>query len=163
MPEEAAAGSRPMGGIDDLRYIDNAARHLADEYGVSLNRIYVIGHSNGGMMSQRLICEPSVFSAAISVSGPLNLPVPFCPGARGKKVMSIHGSADQNVPVAGGPGQGVANVSFASEAHSGQVMTSSGASYELVIVNGAPHMLDPIDHASIATTAVQYFDLAPHD
>ncbi len=153
--------------VDDLHYIDGAARYLASEYGINPSRIYVMGHSNGGIMSQRLICEPSVFSAAISISGPLNLPVSFCPGARGKKVLAIHGSADQNVPIDGGRGRGVANIAFASEASSSEVMKRSGASYDLVVVNGAPHMLDQIDQAlsrdsgsSIAATAVGFFDLA---
>jgi polyhydroxybutyrate depolymerase len=153
--------------VDDLHYIDGAARHLAAEYGIDPHRFYVMGHSNGGIMSQRLICEPSVFSAAISVSGPLNLPQSSCPGAAGKKIMSIHGTADLEVPVAGGRGQGVSGVAFASEATSSQVMKNSGAQYDLVLVNGAPHMLNQIDEslkresgASIAETAVNYFGLS---
>ncbi|MGC1781864.1 MAG: PHB depolymerase family esterase, partial [Acidobacteriaceae bacterium] len=78
--------------VDDVAYITGAVHHLEDEYGVDPRRVYGIGHSNGGMMTMRLVCETHLYVAAISISGPLNLDVRSCPTARGTRVLAIHGA-----------------------------------------------------------------------
>jgi polyhydroxybutyrate depolymerase len=152
---------------DDERYISGAVAYLEQKYGVDPARVFGIGHSNGAMMAQRMVCDTHVFAATVAVSGPLNLPVTACPDARGQRVLAIHGAADQNVPIAGGRGsEGYAQVAWSSEARSEQVMTASGASYTLDVVPGAPHRLDDIDAAmrrtkgvSLGETALRFFGL----
>ena len=153
---------------DDERYIAGAVGYLAQTYGVDPSRVFAIGHSNGAMMAQRMVCDTHVFAAAVAVSGPLNLPATSCPDARGQRVLAIHGAADKNVPIAGGRGsEGYSDVAYSSEARSEQVMTGSGASYTLDVVPGAPHRLDDIDAAmqrtegvSLAEKALRFFGLA---
>ncbi len=154
--------------IDDVGYIQGAVRHLEDQYGVDPARVFGIGHSNGAMMTQRLMCETSLYAAGISISGPLNDPVAACPAARGKHILAIHGQVDENVPIAGGRGtKGISGVAYASEDHSRDVFTNSGAIYDLQIVPGADHKLEDIDAAiqksqgrSIQQEAAQFFGLA---
>ena len=90
--------------VDDVDYIKGAVASITARYGIDPAHVYGIGHSNGAMMIERMMCESNVFAAAIAISGPLNLPVSSCPSAGGKHILAIHGAADQNVPVACGQG-----------------------------------------------------------
>jgi len=56
-------------GQDDLQFIRDLVAHISTQFGVS--RIFVVGHSNGGMMVNRVWCEaPELFEAYIAISGP---------------------------------------------------------------------------------------------
>jgi polyhydroxybutyrate depolymerase len=157
--------------VDDVGYIKGAAGYLARKYGVDPRRVFGIGHSNGAMMTQRLMCETDLYAAAVAISGPLNTGAKTCSAARGKRILAIHGAEDENVPVAGGRGsKGVSGVAYRSEAESRQVFTASGAAYDLDLVQGADHYLDHIDAAiqrtdgqSIAEKAARFFGLVKRD
>lgn len=154
--------------VDDIRYIRSVVAHLAAQYGVDQNRVYGIGHSNGGMMTQRVMCETGLFAAAVSISGPLNLESANCSAARGKRVLAIHGDEDANVPIAGGRGtEGISHTIYNSEERTRNSFVSSGASYDLLVVKGADHRLDHIEQAmqqaesqTIAEKATKFFALA---
>jgi polyhydroxybutyrate depolymerase len=152
--------------VDDAGYIEGAVDYLIAKYGIDRDRVYGMGHSNGAMMTQRLMCETGLFAAAVPISGPLMLRTANCPAARGKRILAIHGAEDENVPIAGGKGKGISNATFSSEDHTKQVFTESGASYDLQIVPGADHRLDDIDQVirkaegrSIAEKAAGFFGL----
>jgi polyhydroxybutyrate depolymerase len=132
--------------VDDVSYIRGAARRLIDEYGVDPARVFALGHSNGAMMAERMICESDVFAAAVAVSGPLNVDAETCPAAKGRRILSIHGADDQNVPIEGGQGsQGLSRATYKSEARTQKILAASGADFRLQIVPGAGHRLDAID------------------
>lgn len=160
-------GQPARNGTDDVAYISGAVGFLAGKYGIDRKRVFGIGHSNGAMMTQRILCETSLYAAGVAISGPLNLPVAQCPSAKGRRILAIHGADDQNVPIAGGRGtRGLAQVAWSSEARARQVMTGSGASYDLQIVPGADHMLDHLSAAiaksegvTIARKAAAFFGL----
>jgi polyhydroxybutyrate depolymerase len=162
-------GQSAVNNIDDVGYITAAVHDLEQKYGIDAARVFGMGHSNGAMMTQRVICETDLYAAGVAISGPLGLPVATCPAAHGKRILAIHGQDDQNVPIGGGRGtQGVSGATFASEAHAQQVFTASGATYDLQIVPGADHKLEHIDaviqateHRSIQQKAAQFFGLAP--
>jgi polyhydroxybutyrate depolymerase len=163
-------GQAAVNNVDDVGYLRGAIEHLADEYGIDRSRVFGLGHSNGAMMTARVACETTLYAAAISVSGPLNLGVATCPGARGRRILAIHGAEDENVPVAGGRGtKGLSRATYSSEEHARQVFTNSGASYELDVVKGADHALDHIDAVmrrtegtSIAEQSARFFGLLTH-
>ena len=72
---------------------------LEATYPVDVRRVYVVGHSNGAMLAQRLGCEESRrFVAVASVAGSLELP--GCVPRRAVAMLEIHGSADGQVPMA---------------------------------------------------------------
>lgn len=154
--------------VDDVGYISGAVHHLVDEYGVDPARVYGIGHSNGAMMAMRLVCETNLFAAAVSIAGPLNLDVQSCPAARGKRILSIHGAEDKNVPIAGGAGtEGLSRVAYKSEKYTQQVFAASGADFHLQVVTGADHYLIHInakiqqtEGVSVAEKAARFFGLA---
>jgi polyhydroxybutyrate depolymerase len=160
-------GQSAANNVDDVGYIRGAIDYLADKYGLDRGRVYGVGHSNGAMMTQRLVCETTLYAAAVAISGPLNLDTASCPAARGRRILAIHGADDENVPVAGGRGtKGLARVAFQSEDHARQVFTNSGASYTLEVISGADHALDHInavirrtEGASIAEKCARFFGL----
>lgn len=155
--------------VDDVNYIKGAVDYLVQKYGIDRSRVFGMGHSNGAMMTQRLMCETGIYAAEVAISGPLNVDSPSCAGARGKRILAIHGSIDENVPIAGGQGtKGISRAVYKSEEKSRAAFTSAGASYELDIVNGADHRLDDIqaviektDGQTIAEKAAKFFGLSP--
>ena len=162
-------GKSSENNIDDVAYIRGAVGELEARYGVDPARVFAVGHSNGAMMAQRLVCETHLLTAVVAVSGPLNLPVEACPGAKGARVLAIHGALDENVPLEGGVGsKGLSHVRYQSEERARRVMTANGAEYRLEIVPGADHNLDHIDTALVqagdvrlARKAAQFFRLTP--
>ena len=52
----------------DVGYITAAVKMLTAKYALAPARIYGIGHSNGAMMIERMMCESNVFAAAIAIS-----------------------------------------------------------------------------------------------
>lgn len=44
-------------GVDDVSYLRELLHSVQDQYRVDPRRIYIIGHSNGGFMANRLACE----------------------------------------------------------------------------------------------------------
>jgi polyhydroxybutyrate depolymerase len=134
--------------VDDVRYITGAIDHLVAQFGIDRNKIYGLGHSNGAMMTQRVMCETGVYAAEVSIAGPLNLPSGTCSAAKGKRILAIHGADDENVPVAGGRGtKGMSKAVYNSEARSRDQFTNAGATYTLDVVKGADHPLADIDAA----------------
>jgi polyhydroxybutyrate depolymerase len=161
-------GQPAKGNVDDVAYITSAVDMLVQKYGIGRDRVFGVGHSNGAMMTQRLVCESGLYSAAVSISGPLNYQTASCPGARGKRLLAIHGANDENVPLAGGTGtKGPARGPYQSEEYARRVFTASGASYTLDVVPGAAHAIDGIDEAlqkteglSLAVKITRFFGLA---
>jgi polyhydroxybutyrate depolymerase len=134
--------------VDDVRYITGAIDHLVEQFGIDRNKIYGMGHSNGAMMTQRVMCETGVYAAEVAISGPLNLQSGTCSAAKGKRILAIHGVDDENVPIAGGRGtKGISRAFYNSEARSRDMFTNAGATYTLDEVKGADHPLPDINDA----------------
>jgi polyhydroxybutyrate depolymerase len=88
--------------VDDVSFTRAMLDAVATEFPVDPARIHVTGFSNGAMMAYRLGCELTDRIAAIApVSGALNTEP--CTPSRPLSVLHIHGTADQHVPITGGP------------------------------------------------------------
>jgi polyhydroxybutyrate depolymerase len=155
--------------VDDVAYIQAAVTQLAGQYDVERSRIFGIGHSNGAMMTQRVLCETDLYAAAVAISGPLENGATRCPAAQGKRLLALHGADDQNVPIAGGKGsKGLSHVAYVSQAATAKVWQASGAVYDLQVVQGADHAVDSIDAQirrmegqSLGLKVARYLGLAP--
>lgn len=131
--------------VNDVAYMETAVNAIARQHGVDPGRVYGVGHSNGAMMTQRVMCESSLYAAAVPISGALENGSTRCPAARGKRLMALHGENDQNVPPSGGQGsKALSRTSYQSQALTAQIWQKSGASYDLQIVLGADHSVDAI-------------------
>jgi polyhydroxybutyrate depolymerase len=112
-PEGVADGWEPYGcchhpGVDDVAFIASLIDRLKVSDRVDPDRVYVTGLSRGGMMAYRLGCELSSRLAAIApVAGNMadengHADSVDCGPERPVSVLAIHGSADSEVPIAGG-------------------------------------------------------------
>lgn len=97
--------------VDDVAFLRALVKDVTSAYAVDPNRIYAAGHSNGGIMALRLACEASDVFAAVGVQSSA-LGVATCAPPNPVSLLQIHGTADTNVPLAGGRGSGLAGVDF---------------------------------------------------
>ena len=98
----ALAGG-PLRRTDDVGFLRRLLGGLAAEGRIDPARIYVTGISNGGAMTQRLLCEaPELVAGAAVVA--MNFPVGLdCPDGPAVPMLFLLGTEDPLVPYAGGP------------------------------------------------------------
>jgi len=95
----ACCGDSHSQRIDDVGFLVQIVHLVAQLRPIDLDRVYLAGFSNGGMMALKAVCDrPDVFAAAVSVSGTLQAP---CVGRRPINAMLIHGLRDTTVPYYG--------------------------------------------------------------
>jgi polyhydroxybutyrate depolymerase len=99
----ACCGTAVEQGSDDVGFIRAMVGEIATRHPLDPKRIYATGISNGGMMAYRLACEASNLVAAIGAVSAVIVVAP-CEPRFPVSVLHIHGTADQNVPIAGGVG-----------------------------------------------------------
>lgn len=93
--------------IDDVAYLQAVIDDLLSAYPIDPERIFMVGHSNGGMMVYRFAGQgASQLAAAAVVSGAINskdsgwcIPKPVVP----LPFFIIHGTDDRAIPYEGGP------------------------------------------------------------
>lgn len=154
--------------VDDVGYITGATAYLAQKYGLNKRQAFVLGHSNGAVMANLLMCSTNSFAAAVPFAGTLNVEVKACPSARGANILAVHGTADANLPINGGPGtKGYTDINWTSQAYTQGVFRASGAKYTLNALPGVDHPIANIDGYLIkstgkgaALTAATFFGLA---
>ena len=89
-------------GVDDLAFLDAVIADAAERFGLNARRVYLTGMSNGSIMAETYAAQrPGKVRAVAGVSGTMDArlrvrgPVPL---------LLIHGTADDQVPYAGGTG-----------------------------------------------------------
>jgi len=100
-------------GLDDVGFVLDVVAEVAQRVPLDLQRLYLTGHSNGGMLAHRIAAERAESIAALAVvSGTIGgRPSPdepewVLPAPRGAvPVLLIHGRADEHVPYDGGRGR----------------------------------------------------------
>jgi polyhydroxybutyrate depolymerase len=99
--------------IDDVGFVSAMIDRLEASLCIDRRRVFATGMSNGAMLSHRLACDLGGRIAAVApVAGTDN--TVSCDPLRPVPVLSIHGSADANVPYDGGLGCGPSGVSYRS-------------------------------------------------
>jgi predicted esterase len=87
-------------GQNDVAFLQSLASYIATNFPSLANSLYLAGHSNGGMMVNRMRCEsPATFRAYVAMSGPASVyysssgTTPCIPSATAP-YLSIMGGAD---------------------------------------------------------------------
>jgi polyhydroxybutyrate depolymerase len=92
--------------VDDVAFFDELIASLIAQYEIDTTRVWVVGHSNGGMMAYRLACELSTRITAIGVAAGA-LVIDTCAPVRPVSALHVHGELDTVVPLAGGNSLGI--------------------------------------------------------
>ncbi|MBU14436.1 MAG: hypothetical protein CMQ14_05020 [Gammaproteobacteria bacterium] len=88
--------------VDDSGYIRSIIDEMKQRYNVDENRVFLIGHSNGGFMSFRMAYEHSDAVAAIaSLAGANHMDQREAPG-NPVHILQIHGTNDETIGYQGG-------------------------------------------------------------
>jgi polyhydroxybutyrate depolymerase len=87
--------------VDDVAFLNALLQHVTSQLDIDRKRVFMTGFSSGAIMSYRYACEGSVRVAAIApVAGTMMLS--GCHPAHPVSVLAINGTADGEVPYAGG-------------------------------------------------------------
>jgi len=102
--ETSYRGKQTMKQVDDVGFLSKLTQKLISHYGADAKRIYLVGVSNGGMMSQRLACEASdQFAAIASVISSMPQKIyPHCKPTSALPMLLMNGTADPFIPYWGG-------------------------------------------------------------
>jgi polyhydroxybutyrate depolymerase len=90
----------PQGStVDDVVYLGGLIDEALRTWPVDPKRVYIVGHSNGDFMAQRLACERADVIAAIAglAGADISLDGTGCTPARPVSVLHIHGTADETI------------------------------------------------------------------
>ena len=89
--------------VDHVAALSDLIQRLTADSAIDAQRVFVVGHSNGGFMAHRLACErPELLRGIVAVAGTEPLARPACKPAEHLRVLQLHGDADRIVPYAGG-------------------------------------------------------------
>ncbi len=90
-------------GVDDSGYLSALVTAVRAAYPV--DRVAVVGHSNGGYLAHRFACDHAdQVDAIASLAGPLPADTSGCRPSRPVSVLHVHGTADTTVPYDGRAG-----------------------------------------------------------
>ena len=124
--------------IDDSAYVASIIEEMKSQYSVDANRVYLVGHSNGGFMSFTMAYEHSGTIAAIASLAGANHLEEREPPPNGVHILQIHGTGDTVIEYAGGEIQG--------NRYPGAVSTvQRWASYNGCLMDGAGRELRDLD------------------
>jgi polyhydroxybutyrate depolymerase len=92
--------------IDDSSYVLSIIDNIKADFNIDPNRIYLIGHSNGGFLSYRAAYDHSSTIAAIaSLAGASHIDERSAP-SNPVHILQIHGTADETIAYEGSEIQG---------------------------------------------------------
>lgn len=175
-------GRVPEGPGDDVPHILGVIDEVAARHGGDVDRVLVIGHSNGGAMARYLACQaPTRFKAFVNLSGANVEPERCTPAVRITGVWA-HGTEDDAVSYEGRegtPGVEDASAGWAAAAGCGEAVDAAdpiigytltppdaptqvrrwpecdgGVRVERWRIEGAPHVLLTTDAFSAAVRAL---------
>jgi polyhydroxybutyrate depolymerase len=121
--------------VDDVAFLTALVAALRQEFGVSPDRTFATGMSNGAMMAYRMACETNVFAAIAPVAGTI---VTTCDDPAPASVLHIHGLADGQVRMDGEPGGGIGDVDGMPVADAVGVFRVADACDDPVVTDEAP-------------------------
>ena len=91
--------------VDDVEYLKNLILQVKSDY-PQINKVYIMGHSNGAIMSQKMICEhPDLISGMISYAGAGLIRTKKCKTKKSFTYIQINGEKDALIKFKGRKGK----------------------------------------------------------
>ena len=101
--DSCCSGGDPEGEPDHVTILDALIDDVARTHSVDPDRVYFIGHSNGGFMSYRMACDISDrVAAVVSLAGATWADPAQCSAESPVSVLQIHGTDDETIFYDGG-------------------------------------------------------------
>ena len=91
---------------DDVQFINLIIEELKNYQNLDMNKVYVIGNSNGSGMANKLGVETNHFKAIAPIVSQLMESMPLQPTTQPLSVFQVNGALDPIIPINGGPGPG---------------------------------------------------------
>jgi polyhydroxybutyrate depolymerase len=89
--------------VDDVAYLRGLIEEAQATLHIDPDRVFLVGHSNGGFMSTRMACEVSDLVTGIApIAGSMSLAPAECTPSRPVSVLVIHGTKDTDIRYEGG-------------------------------------------------------------
>jgi polyhydroxybutyrate depolymerase len=89
--------------VDDVAYITAIIDDMSARYRVDPQRVFLVGHSNGGFMSHRMACDrANRIAAIVSLAGAQFANLSRCTPSEPVSVLQVHGTLDETIPYMGG-------------------------------------------------------------
>jgi polyhydroxybutyrate depolymerase len=89
--------------VDDSSYLKGLIEEVKKHYSVDSDRVYLIGHSNGGFMSHRMAVDhPDTIAAIASLAGAAPNELSGPKPERPVNILQIHGTDDSTIRYEGG-------------------------------------------------------------
>jgi polyhydroxybutyrate depolymerase len=105
---QVCCGYSFMNGVDDVGFIKELITEVESQYSIDSKKRYVIGYSNGGLLTQRLIQEiPQTFKAAAVVMSGAGTDEQLLDNSKANTpLLIINGENDSYVPLKDGESNG---------------------------------------------------------
>ena len=91
---------------DDVEFINLIMEELKKYQNLDMNKVYVIGNSNGSGMANKLAVETNHFKAIAPIVSQLMESMPLKSTTQPTSVFQVNGALDPIIPISGGPGPG---------------------------------------------------------
>lgn len=85
-------------GVDDVGYLLTLIKHVKQKYKIDDTQVFVMGHSNGGFMANRLACESGeTFAAIANLAGGTYKDPAKCNKPSAVRYLQIHAENDETI------------------------------------------------------------------
>jgi len=85
-------------GIDDVAYLSGLIEEAGTHFNIDPQRVYLVGHSNGGFMSYRMACDRSdLIAGVVSLAGSTWWDAADCGSPGSVAVLQAHGTWDTSI------------------------------------------------------------------
>ena len=130
--------------INDVGFIRNIIAYMKLNYSIDPTKVYLVGHSNGGMMTYRYLCtRPQDIAGALIAAGALVSDRSICASPVNVPIIQVHGTADTNVPLLGG--YGPSNTYFPPFSLTKAFLEARGATFTFYQLTGIGHSYTDIN------------------
>lgn len=131
-------------GPDDVAYLTAVINDLKARYNVDPKRVFLVGHSNGAFMANRMACDrASIIAGFVSLAGAVWSDAAKCQPSEPVNELQVHGTNDAVILYAGGtvsvpgatpyPGAETTVATWATKNHcTGTSLTAIGGNLDLV-------------------------------
>lgn len=143
--------------VDDSAFVRAVVDDAMATANVDPARVYVMGHSNGGFMAQRMACDHAdVLAAVISLAGASTLQADACQPSGPVALLEVHGTSDETIAYNGGS---VGGPAYPSAPQTAALWAERNACDDTAVAADAAFDIDQI--AGAETSAVSYANCAP--